>query len=42
MSDKIRRVFVEKKKEYAVEAAGLCSDLQQTLGLKNLKSVRIL
>ena len=25
MSDKIRRVFVEKKKEYAVEAAGLCS-----------------
>ena len=41
MSDKITRIYVEKKKAYAVEAAGLCSDLQQTLGLKNLKSVRI-
>ncbi len=41
MSDTIRRIFVEKKKPYAVEAANLCADLQQTLGLTNLKSVRI-
>ena len=29
MSDTIRRIFVEKKKAYAVEAANLCADLQQ-------------
>ena len=41
MSDKITRIYVEKKKVYAVEAAGLCSDLQQTRPEVNLKSVRI-
>ena len=41
MSEKIKRVYVEKKKEYAVEATGLLQDLKHTLGLKNLKGVRI-
>ncbi len=41
MSEKIKRVYVEKKKEYAVEAAGLLQDLKHTLGLKNLTGLRI-
>ena len=41
MKVEIRRIFVEKKKEYAVEANGLLSDLKHTLGLKNLTGVRI-
>ena len=42
MSDKIKRVYVEKKKEYAVEADGLCADLRQTLGIKGLERVRVI
>jgi len=41
MKVEIKRIFVEKKKEYAVEANGLLSDLKHTLGLKNLTGVRI-
>lgn len=41
MSEKIKRVYVEKKKEYAVEAAGLLQDLKHTLGLKNITGLRI-
>ena len=41
MKVQIRRIYVEKKKEYAVEAQGLLSDLKHTLGLKDLTGVRI-
>ena len=36
------RIFVEKKKELAHEAAGLYSELKNLLGIKNLESVRVL
>jgi len=42
MSEDIRRIYVEKKKEYAVEAANMLADLQQTLGLKQLTGLRII
>ncbi len=38
----IRRIYVEKKSEFAVEAKGLLADLQNNLGLGSLKHVRIL
>ena len=36
MSESMRRIYVEKKKEYAVEAAGLLADLVGTLGMTQL------
>ena len=42
MSKAVRRIFVEKKKEFAVEAHGMLSDLKQNLSLDNLQSVRII
>ena len=41
MSESMRRIYVEKKKEYAVEAAGLLADLVGTLGLTQLTGLRI-
>ena len=38
----IRRVIVEKKPEYAVEAQGLCNDIRYNLKINALTSVRIL
>ena len=38
----VYRIFVEKKNELAHEAAGLCSELKNLLGIKNLESVRVL
>ncbi len=38
----VYRVFVEKKKELAHEAAGLLSELRNLLGIKGIESVRIL
>ena len=38
----VYRIFVEKKQELAHEAKALCSELKNLLGIKNLKSVRIL
>ncbi len=38
----VYRIFVEKKKELAHEAASLYSELKNLLGIKNLTSVRIL
>ena len=38
----VYRIFVEKKKELAHEAAGLYSELKNLLGIKNLESVRVL
>ena len=42
MSKIVRRVFVEKKREFAVEAHGMLSDLRQNLSLDSLKNVRII
>lgn len=41
MSESMRRIYVEKKKEYAVEAAGLLADLVGTLGMIQLTGLRI-
>ena len=38
----VRRIFVEKKKAFAVEADGLLTDLRQNLNLEKLTDVRIL
>ena len=38
----VYRIFVEKKEELAHEAKALCNDINTLLGIKNLKSVRIL
>ncbi len=38
----IRRVFVEKKDAFAVEAHGLLADLRNNLGMTGLKNLRIL
>ena len=38
----VYRVFVEKKAELAHEAKALCSDINTLLGIKELKSIRIL
>jgi len=42
MSNKVRRVYVEKKKGFDVEAAGLFHDLKYNLGIENLIAVRII
>lgn len=42
MRVEIKRLYVEKKKEYAVEAEGLLQDLKHTLGMKNLTGVRVI
>lgn len=38
----IRRIFVEKKDAFAVEAHGLLSDLRNNLGMSGLKNIRII
>ncbi len=38
----IKRIFVEKKDGYNIEAKGLLKDFTQNLGIKNLEDVRIL
>ncbi|HML89805.1 MAG TPA: phosphoribosylformylglycinamidine synthase [Methylomusa anaerophila] len=40
--NRIRRIFVEKKPGFAVEAAGIYADLKENLGIKGLKAVRVL
>lgn len=42
MSENIKRIFVEKKAEFAVEKQALLADLRHNLGLDNLKNIRIL
>ncbi|MBQ0068003.1 MAG: phosphoribosylformylglycinamidine synthase, partial [Phascolarctobacterium sp.] len=39
--ERIKRVFVEKKEPFAVEAKGLLNDLRNNLGMKNIKNIRI-
>lgn len=41
MSSIVRRIYVEKKEGFAVEAEHLYKDLKQNLGLSELKTVRI-
>jgi len=38
----VRRVYVEKKPGFDIEASGLCMDIRENLGIKGLKKVRIL
>ena len=42
MAESIKRVFVEKKPEFAVEATGIFSDLKHNLGIEQLTGVRLL
>ncbi|MCL6547074.1 MAG: hypothetical protein K6T61_17815, partial [Bryobacteraceae bacterium] len=42
MDKTVRRIFVEKKKGFDVEANGLFSDLKENLGISGLKSVRVI
>ena len=35
------RIYIEKKEPYAVEAKGVLSDIQKTLGINSLEKVRI-
>jgi len=39
---KVRRIFVEKKPDFAVEAKALLTDLRENLGIKGLESIRII
>ena len=38
----VKRIFVEKRADHAVEAAGILADLRENLGLSSLRSVRVL
>ena len=42
MADKIRRVFVEKKEGFAVQAEELLHDFKESLGLDHLEGLRLL
>ena len=39
---KVRRVYVEKKPEFAVSAKSLKSEISSYLGIKNVTRVRVL
>ncbi|NLK35269.1 MAG: phosphoribosylformylglycinamidine synthase, partial [Gracilibacteraceae bacterium] len=41
MNGKVRRIFVEKKDDYAVSARDLFNDIRENLGIRNLKKLRI-
>ena len=38
----VRRIFVEKKSGFDVEAQGMCADITENLGIAALQRVRIL
>ncbi len=38
----VYRIYVEKKPEFAVEAAGILADIRSTLGIESVKNVRML
>ncbi|HWR40102.1 MAG TPA: phosphoribosylformylglycinamidine synthase [Patescibacteria group bacterium] len=42
MGKTVRRLFVEKKEEFAVEAAGIFRDLKDNLGIRGLTGVRVI
>ena len=39
---RVKRIYVEKKKGFQIEAQGLLEDLRTNLGMKGLTSVRII
>ena len=41
MPNTVKRIFVEKREEFAVEAQGMYSDLVENLGIQGLKGLRI-
>ena len=41
MKSMVKRLFVEKKKPYDVEAQGLLKDLTETLGIRSLEALKI-
>ncbi|MBC9783833.1 phosphoribosylformylglycinamidine synthase [Heliobacterium chlorum] len=41
MNSQVRRIYVEKRKGFDVEAQHLCSDLRDNLGIRGLENVRI-
>ncbi|HRV32912.1 MAG TPA: phosphoribosylformylglycinamidine synthase, partial [Anaerovoracaceae bacterium] len=38
----VYRIYVEKKKEFALEASGFLSEIREFLGIKGLRDVRML
>jgi phosphoribosylformylglycinamidine synthase (EC 6.3.5.3) len=42
MSDRVRRIFVEKKAGFDVQAQGLLSDIKESLGINSIKGIRLL
>lgn len=42
MENKVKRIFVEKKKEYAAEAKNLFHEIKENLSVKGIKDVRII
>ena len=38
----VRRIYVEKKPEFAVKARELREELEKYLGIRNVKNVRVL
>ena len=40
--ENVRRIYVEKKNGFDVEAKGVLADLKEKLSLKGLKDVRII
>lgn len=38
----VRRIFVEKKAGFDVEAQGLCADIRENLGIADLENIRVL
>ena len=42
MQSTVKRLFIEKKQPYDVEAQGLLSDLKETLGIRTLETVKII
>ena len=40
--ENVRRIYVEKKNGFDVEAKGVLADLKENLSLKGLKDVRII
>lgn len=42
MKDTVKRIFVEKKEDYAVSAKDLFNDIRENLGIKNLTNLRII
>ena len=42
MQSSVRRIFVEKKKGFDVEAQGLYNDLKHNVGIKGLTNVRVI